>query len=1043
MMQPEDSPPHATKPSIHKRKRSRSWSDDDDEDHSAGAVKRPQNDTTVATSAGSPSNSAPVKMDISPTTPASASSLVPEYPESHQPRWQKTIEKAVPAIVSIRFSQVSAFDTEGPDTSEASGFVVDAKNGIILTNRHVTCAGPFVGEAVFHDHEEVDVTPIYRDPIHDFGFLRFDPSKIRYMPVTEVPLAPHLAKVGLDIRVVGNDAGEKLSILAGSISRLDRNAPDYGEMTYNDFNTFYLQAASSTSGGSSGSPVLDINGNAVALQAGGHTKAATDFFFPLDRVKRALQFVRQRKPVPRGTVQVQFYHRPFDEVRRLGLRLSTESNIRSLFPEEIGMLVAETVVPEGPASKFLEEGDVLVEVNGNVVTGFVKLEDVLDSSVGGTVKFKIERGGQEMEFEIQVQDLHSITPDRYVEVGGAKVNNLSYQLARQFCVPVKGVYVTEPAGMFRLDGGSEHGWIISSIDTKPTPNLDAFIAAIQTLHDRERVPVTYYSIADVHTISVAIVNVERHWTGFRMAVRNDTTGLWDFTDLGAPLPPKPLKPATATFAELDDSLGAAKALFHSIVKVTFYMPARIDGFPKSRKQGAGLILDAEKGLVVVGRNIIPYSLGDVSITVADSCIIPAKVEFLHPTQNITFIRYDPKLLGSTPVRSAVLSDVELNQGHKVTLAALNHNQRPVCIETIVTDITSVTIPQSATPRFRAINFDAITLDTPLAQQCSSGVLADCEGRVQGLWLSFLGERTNSGHDNEYHLGVHIGTVLNILDRLRKGQSPVLRGLAVEVMPVQISQSRHMGLSDEWVKKVELANPQRRQLFLVRRTETGTATAGVLKELDLILAVEGKTITRVHELDFDVSDEDDKKVDGSMNGDAAHKECHGKTNGSAAVVETPSASPSRRRHVGVSGVRWGKEVEVTILRQKVEMTLKVPTTELDGEGTKRFVVWAGAVIQEPHRAVLQQSKHLPSQVYVCARAKGSPAYMYGMVPTQWVTQINGKPTRTLDEFMDAVKDLPDNEYSSISTGVLRDRQSMKKSDPPLTSDLGFNPFCSQI
>lgn len=41
------------------------------------------------------------------------------------------------------------------------------------------------------------------------GFLRFDPAMVQFMEVLEVPLRPEAAAVGLEVRVVGNDSGEK------------------------------------------------------------------------------------------------------------------------------------------------------------------------------------------------------------------------------------------------------------------------------------------------------------------------------------------------------------------------------------------------------------------------------------------------------------------------------------------------------------------------------------------------------------------------------------------------------------------------------------------------------------------------------------------------------------------------------------------------------------------------------------------------------------------------------------------------------------------
>uniref|UniRef100_A0A5B6ZRJ1 Putative protease Do-like 7 isoform X1 n=1 Tax=Davidia involucrata TaxID=16924 RepID=A0A5B6ZRJ1_DAVIN len=452
--------------------------------------------------------------------------------------WRKALNKVVPAVVVLRTTACRAFDTESAGASYATGFVVDKQRGIILTNRHVVKTGPVVAEAMFVNREEIPVYPIYRDPVHDFGFFRYDPGAIQFLSYEEIPLAPEAACVGLEIRVVGNDSGEKVSILAGTLARLDRDAPHYKKDGYNDFNTFYLQAASGTKGGSSGSPVIDWQGRAVALNAGSKSSSASAFFLPLERVVRALKFLQKGRDsyrdkweavtIPCGTLQVTFLHKGFDETRRLGLRSETEELVRHASPlGETGMLVVDSVVPGGPAHNLLEPGDVLVRINGDVITQFLKMETLLDDSVDQKIELQIERGGTPVTVDLVVQDLHSITPDYFLEVSGAVIHPLSYQQARNFRFHCGLVYVTEPGYMLFRAGVPRHA-IIKKFAGEDISQLEDLISVLAKLSRGARVPLEYISYMDRHRRKSVLVTVDRHefYAPPQIYTRDDSSGLW-------------------------------------------------------------------------------------------------------------------------------------------------------------------------------------------------------------------------------------------------------------------------------------------------------------------------------------------------------------------------------------------------------------------------------------------------------------------------------------------------------------------------------------
>jgi len=874
----------------------------------------------------------------------------------------------VPAVVAIRFCTVRHFDTERAGYSVATGFIVDKKIGLILTNRHVVRPGPSTAEAILLDHEEIELFPIYRDPVHDFGFFRFNVEEVKFMEIEEIPLAPEQAKVGVEIRVIGNDAGEKLSILSGTLARLDRPAPYYGDDDYNDFNTFYYQAASSTSGGSSGSPVVNIAGQAIAMNAGGRKKAASSFYLPLNKVKTALEILRQNiLDIPRGTIQTVFRHCPYDEVHRLGLTREREALVRKSLPNETGMLVVDQVIPNGPAHNLLEPGDILVHVNQRLLTNFIAIEEIFDSSVGRLAELEVERGGITKQISIQVQNLHSITPDYFLEVGGGILHALSYQQARNHRLPVGSVYVAAEGYMLG-NAGITRGCIIKTIGQTDIPTMEILEKKLQSLLHGAHIPVQYFNVNDRHQLRLSVFHMDRKWHQMQSYKRNDLIGKW--TNTIAPAYPKPdYVPQSAMATPLVATTDFASEMLRSIVSVSFAIPYVIDGGCSDRYIGAGLIVDAEKGLVVVDQNTVPMTLGDLFLTFGGILEIPGKVVLVHPIHNFSIIQYDPFLLKNGRFQSATLSSELLYQGDSVFLIGLTRSDQPFWQATTVCKVEELFIAEGRPPRFRATNEEVYHLEK--AMNCIGGVIANSKGHVLALWASYSNsEKKNPSSNYEIFRGLPSYLLEDTLESLKRNEAPQFRSLEVELWPLSLSKARDVGLSENWIRAIE-ERCSRRHILSVRRLVAKSDAAEKLKTGDVLVAINGQLATTFRE------------------------------------VETMTQS---------------EKVQLTLVRNQEEIQVEVSPALLSGQGTDKVVCWSGAIIQNTHRAVAQLG-FLYDGVYCSRWFYGSPAHKYGMRAVHWIVEINGKPTPNVDTFLSVVKSLASCSFLRLKLVGLQDKISV--------------------
>ncbi|KAJ2742437.1 hypothetical protein GGI20_004492 [Coemansia sp. BCRC 34301] len=896
----------------------------------------------------------------------STNSSIAPSPDGSAVTWQDVIETKINSIVAIKFIRPFMFETETRGTSQATGFIVDASNGIILTNRHVVSAGPVVARAIFNNHEEVELKAIYRDPIHDFGFFKFDPAHIKHTKLEEIELYPEGAKVGVDIRVIGNNAGQKVSILASSISLVDRNVPELGEMTYTDSNTFYIQASTNGSGGSSGSPMINIAGQAVAIVSAGLTQASTDLYLPLDRVKRALECIQTKTAVKRGTIQTTFQYRSYDNVRRLGVSEAVENNVRRDVPSGIGMMAIQTVLPGGPGhAAGLEEGDVLYCINGKTVAHFVLLEEFLDSSVDQMLTMTIVRGDAVFDVDVAVQDLHVLEPSQMLQVGGTTMTNLSFQLANYYRVPVSGVIanwlfcILEEATTIRP-------YLIKSIGGKEVANIAQVVEVIKTIGNNECVPIKYLHISEYYDNSLVdgSIKISHLWNQMVLYTRNDNTGLWDKESITDLPPARDIEPTDVIFpAIVNADVAKLESVVHSMVKVKCTIPIFIEGNVNRVNAGFGAIVDTEKGLVVVSRETVSSTACQITITIAGTAIIPARLLFQHPTFSYAIIQYNPKHVGATKVKAIRFSEKTLEAGDSVRMVVMSKYETPACLSAQVSNILPIETMSFEPPRWRSINAEVAQLDNPTATNFGFGVVVDDNGDAQALWLEYIKSRKVMGVG-----GLSVKALIPALGALQRNEEPVPRSLKVEISPITIAKARQAGLSKERSNELQSMASTRSQLYQIRRVEALSKAQGVLKDLDIVVSINGNLARTLD--DFDVQ-------------------------------------------------FTSQSLEIVVLRDSQEHTVLVETTESKQE-VEKVVFWAGALFHAPHKTVLQQSIVVPSGVYCADVVSSSYSFAHGMVEGHWVTHVNDIATPDIDSFEQAVSMCKDNAFVRVKVVSAKSR-----------------------
>lgn len=395
-----------------------------------------------------------------------------------------------PALVNISVvSRAYAGGRVVRRRSAGSGTVISAE-GHVLTNYHVARDATRL-ICTLTTGERIAADLVGEDPATDLSVLklRLAERERSGAPLVHATMGDSdRIRVGDPVIAVGNPLSLSSSMTLGIVSNPRRVFTRDGRIEEFDFGggnktgmfTVWIQHDALILPGNSGGPLVNLAGEIIGV----NTRAGSGYGFaaPSKLVQRVVDQILAHGEVRRGW---------------LGLALQPVEPLG----RTTGVLVASVAAGSPAAEGGVEPGDVLLSLGGEPATcRFLEqiptlYDRIANLTVGERVEAVVERGGESKTLSLAVGRMAAYVGEQ-VELPelGATIQNITPPMMRARRYPhtdgvvVTGIRAGEPLEEARPR--MRAGDVILAIGGRPTPDIRAFRAALETIDDDE-IPVTF------------------------------------------------------------------------------------------------------------------------------------------------------------------------------------------------------------------------------------------------------------------------------------------------------------------------------------------------------------------------------------------------------------------------------------------------------------------------------------------------------------------------------------------------------------------------